>query len=108
MENKSVFLDVFGDTPINRILDFLVIHEEFDYSMKDIAENSGVGYATLKLFWPNLEKSKVVILTRTIGKAKLYRLNAKSKAVQRFKEFYWETARMQAEELLAKEVIRGR
>ena len=95
MENKSIFLSVFGDTPINRVLDFLIVHEEFDYAMKDIAENSGVGYATLKLFWPSLEKANIVVLTRVIGKAKLYRLNAGNKAVQRFKEFYWETARMQ-------------
>ena len=108
MEDKSIFLDVFGDAPINRILDFLVIHEEFDYSMKDIAENAGVGYATLKLFWPKLEKSKIVVLTRTIGNAKLYKLNIKNKAAQRFKDFYWETARTQTEELLAKETARGR
>ncbi len=108
MENRSIFLEVFGDTPINRVLDFLIVHEEFDYSMKDIAENSGVGYATLKLFWPNLEKTKVVELTREIGKAKLYRLNSINKAVQRFKEFYWETIRLQTEELLAKQVVRRR
>ena len=108
MEDKSIFLDVFGDAPINRILDFLVIHEEFDYSMTDIADNAGVGYATLKLFWPKLEKSKIVVLTRTIGNAKLYKLNIKNKAVQRFKDFYWETARTQTEELLAKETVRGR
>jgi len=104
MEDKSIFLQVFGDTPINRVMDFLIVHEEFDYSMKDIAENSGVGYATLKLFWPNLEKTKIVTLTREIGNAKLYRLNLDSSTVQRFKEFYWETIKMQTRELLLKAV----
>lgn len=105
MEDKSIFLGVFGDTPINRVLDFLIVHEEFDYSMKDIAENSGVGYATLKLFWENLEKNKIVILMRTVGKAKMYRLNSGNKTVQRFKDFYWETVRMHTEELFAKQAI---
>ena len=96
MEDRSVFLEVFGDTPINRVLDFLIVHEEFDYSMKDIAANSGVGYATLKLFWTNLEKNKIVSLTRQVGKAKMYRLNSRNKAVQRFKDFYWETIKIKA------------
>ncbi len=108
MESKSIFLQVFGDAPINRVLDFLVVHEEFDYSMKDIAENSGVGYATLKMFWPNLERKGIVALTRTIGKAKLYKLNAANRAVQKFKEFYWEAVRLHTEELVAKQTIRMR
>ncbi len=108
VEDRSIFLGVFGDTPINRVLDFFIVHEEFDYSMKSIAENSGVGYATLKLFWENLEKNKIVILTRTVGKAKMYKLNPNNKAIQRFKDFYWETVRMHTEELVAKGTVRKR
>ena len=54
-EDKSVFLEIFGDSPILRVLDFLVVNEEFDYSMTDIAKLSGVGYSTLKLFWQKFE-----------------------------------------------------
>src|SRR3989344_8657642 len=74
MENESLFLKSFGDTPINRVLDFLIVHEEFDYAMKDIARLSGVGYATLKLFWGALERAGLVAMTRVVGKAKMYRL----------------------------------
>ena len=45
---KSVFLQEEGDTPKNRIWSFLIIHSEYDYSMKDIARYSKVGYTTLK------------------------------------------------------------
>tara|TARA_Y100000031_G_C8158113_1_gene355559 strand:+ start:599 stop:802 length:204 start_codon:yes stop_codon:yes gene_type:complete len=45
----SAFLEVFGTSPILRVLDFLVINEDFDHSMTDIALHSGIGYATKTL-----------------------------------------------------------
>ncbi len=45
--HDSSFFDVMGDSPRNRILDFLV-SDAFDYTLKEIAKNSRVGYATKK------------------------------------------------------------
>ncbi|MFH1424319.1 MAG: hypothetical protein ABIG20_01420 [archaeon] len=87
--SKTVFLRVFGDTPILRVLDFLVVNEDFDYSMTDLAELSCTGYATLKLFWPQLEANKIIKQTRIVGKAKMYKLNYSNPAVLKFREFYW-------------------
>ncbi len=98
MDEKTIFLRVFGDTPILRVLDFLVVNDDFDYSMTDIAELSGVGYATLKLFWPELEAHGIVVKTRDVGKAKLYRLNYVNPMVIKFREFYWETVKQEAKE----------
>ncbi len=92
MKSKSVFLQTFGDTPINRVLDFLVVYEDFDYPMIEIAKKAGVGYATLKLFWEDLTKRKIVVQTRAIGKAKLYKLNTNNPIVQQFKKMYWMAA----------------
>jgi hypothetical protein len=89
----TVFLNTFGDTPVLRILDFLVVNEDFDYSMTDIAKLSGVGYATLKLFWKNLEKQKIILLTRFVGKARMYKLNYSNSVVVKFRDFYWETTK---------------
>lgn len=85
----SVFLEVVGDSPVFRVLDFLTVNDDFDYSMTDIAKLSGVGYSTLKLFWPRLENENIVEETRTVGKAKMYRLNETNLSVKKFKEFYW-------------------
>lgn len=92
---KTVFLKVFGNSPVLRALDFLVVHEDFDYSMTDIADLSGVGYATLKLFWGTLEQNGVVANTRSVGRAKMYRLNFANPVVRKFREFYWETTKRQ-------------
>jgi len=59
--------------------------------MTDIANLSGVGYSTLKLFWNKLEESNIVTQTRVMGKAKMYRLNFANPVVKKFRDFYWET-----------------
>ena len=86
---KSVFLQEEGNTPKNRIWGFLIIHSEYDYSMKDIARYSKVGYTTLKELWKELKEKKVVVQTRVVGKAKMYKLNLKNPVVTKFIDYYW-------------------
>jgi len=106
METKTAFINVFGDTPILRAMDFLIVNEDFDYSMTDIAHLSGIGYSTLKLFWQNLENKEIVINTRTVGKAKMYRLNLDNPVVKKFRDFYWETTKQAVhKEVHEKELI---
>lgn len=100
--DKSVFLEVFGDYPLNRVLDFLVVYEDFDYPMNEIASKSGVGYATLKLFWKQLVRSGMVKLTRRIGNARLYRIDTTSPIVKEFKELYWTVTEKVTKEMLNK------
>lgn len=103
-ENKTVFLEIFGDTPILRTLDFLIVNEEFDYSMTDIAKLSEVGYATLKLFWNKLEKEGVVVNTRIVGRAKMYTLNLSNPVMKKFRDFYWETTKQQVHRNLKEDI----
>jgi len=98
METKTIFLQTFGTSPLMRVLDFLVVNEEFDYSMTAIAELSGVGYSTLKLFWNKLEKGGIVVQTRTVGKAKMYRLNLSNPSMKLFREFYWKITKQKVHE----------
>ena len=98
--NNSLFLKAFGGYPVNRVLDFLVIHEEFDYSMTEIAHESGVGYSTLKLFWPRLEKEKIVKKTRIVGNAKMYQLNFDNPIAISFRNFYWAVTKAETSKLL--------
>lgn len=88
-DEKSVFLKVMGDYPINRVLDFLTVFDEFDYSLTEIAKNAKISYSTLQLFWANLEKNGIVKLSRVVGKAKLYKLNRPNPAVKEFLDMYW-------------------
>ena len=105
MKETSVFLQTFGNTPVLRVMDFLAVNDDFDYSMTDIADLSGVGYATLKLFWNKLEKQQIVVKTREVGKAKLYKLNTENTAVKKFREFYWECTKQKVHSELKQEAV---
>lgn len=99
-ESKSSFLEAMGDAPINRVVDFLITYDEFDYSLTDIAENAGVGYSTLMLFWPKLEEKKIVQFTRKVGKAKMYQLNKSNPAVKILVQFWLQIAKEEVHRLL--------
>ncbi len=89
MKEKSVFLEREGYTPKNKVLDFLIIAQDFDYSLKDIAKYSKISYPCMKQLKNKLIRNKWIILTRKVGKAQMYKLNIKNKKVQKFVDFFW-------------------
>ncbi|HLF53975.1 MAG TPA: helix-turn-helix domain-containing protein [Candidatus Nanoarchaeia archaeon] len=89
LDNDSVFVEVFGSNPIIKVLDFLITFADYDYSLTEIAKNSGVSYSTLQILWPKLEKNNIVIMTRRIGKSDLYKLNTKNPAVKDLIKLDW-------------------
>jgi DNA-binding transcriptional ArsR family regulator len=83
MEPKSAFAEVFGDAPMIRLLDFLLDEGRyFDYSLTDVAKHSGVSWSTLHEIWPKLVKLGIVVQTRQIARAKLFKLNAENPLVK--------------------------
>ncbi|MAG15700.1 hypothetical protein CMO88_01420 [Candidatus Woesearchaeota archaeon] len=103
MLQKSLFLKAYGDSPILRVLDFLVTFQDYDYSMKDIAKNAKIGYTTLKLFWKNLVDRKMIKQTRVVGKAKMYKLNTDNPEIKEFIKLYWLVIDRETDRLLKKE-----
>ena len=91
LKNKmtSLFLKVEGATPIKKVWDFLIVHQEYDYSMKEISNFAGVSYSQIKMIWPDLVKRKIVVITRKIGKSKMYKLNLKNPVVKEFIDYFW-------------------
>jgi DNA-binding transcriptional ArsR family regulator len=84
--DPSLFVEFFGDYPFIRVLDFLLEYDVFDYSKKDIARNANVSWNTMETFWSQLEEMKIVISTRKVGKATLYKLNKENPVVQQLLE----------------------
>ena len=83
MKYKSSFRLVFGDSPAVKVIDFFLDNREFDYSLTDIAKNAGIGWSTLHLFWKNLVIMEIVVKTRRIGRAELYKLNLNNPLVKK-------------------------
>src|SRR3989338_8066104 len=87
MTNKINLLKILGDYPLIRVLNYLLIYRDLDYSLTDIADGSEVAWSTLNLLWPKLEKMQLVVHTRDVGKAKMFKLNAKSNLVKELIKF---------------------
>ncbi len=86
MHKKSLFIELLGDSPTIRVLDFLLTERELDFSISDMARNAGIGRATLYRIWEQLIENKIIIPTRTIGKSKLYKLNLKNPKIKKLIE----------------------
>ncbi len=88
MEEKSLFIEFMGDSPMIRVLNYLLTEREFDLSITDIAENAGIGRATLYRIWDNLIGNKIIIHTREVGKARLFKLNLENQKIKKLIEIY--------------------
>ena len=75
-----------GDSPTIRVLDYLLTERDLDFSITDMAKNAGIGRSTLYRLWDDLIKNKIIIPTRIIGKAKLYKLNKNNVKIKKLIE----------------------
>src|SRR3989339_1696124 len=88
MLSETKFTKVLGDSPKIKVLEFLIEGRELDYSLSDIAEGSGIGRTTLFRIWDDFKNLKLVKPTRTIGNAKLFRLNLENPFVKKLIELF--------------------
>lgn len=97
---ETLFRHALGDTPKIRVLEFLIEGRELDYSISDIAEGAEIGRTTLFRIFEDLLKTGIIIPTREIGNAKLFRLNMKSNFVKKLVEVFDEII-MQKKKIIA-------
>ncbi|MFH1072035.1 MAG: helix-turn-helix domain-containing protein [Nanoarchaeota archaeon] len=87
-KEKSSFQEFMGDSPMMKILDYLLTERELDFSITDMANNSGIGRATLYRMWNSLIQNQIIVPTRIIGKAKLFKLNMRNEKINKLIEIY--------------------
>ncbi len=83
INNKSVFLELLGENNILKLIDFFIIHEEFDYTIKELKEIIKIDIKTLKEELKKLEEKDIIKI-----KNEKYSLK-KSKTTKIIKEFYY-------------------
>ena len=88
-ENKSAFLEYFGDTPQLRFLNFLIGNHFFDFNMTDMAREANISYNSLKGFFGEFLEKGVIVKTRRVGKSDMYKLNMDNATAQNFLRFAW-------------------
>ena len=88
-ENKSLFLQYFGDTPQLRVMDFLIDNHFFDFPMTEIAKGSNVSYNSIKLFFDNWVENGLIIKTRKVGKSDYFKLNLENSFIKNLIKLDW-------------------
>lgn len=83
MKERSLLLQLTGEMPLFKIIDFLVDNKGMDFTKKDIIEGADISRASLFNYWSELEKYGMVKVTRRFGKTKLYTLNSKSLLIKK-------------------------
>jgi len=94
---KSLLLKVLGRTPEIRLIDFFLDNPIFDFSKREIMEALGMTKRTLYRTLPKLEGAGFIVVSRKIGRAKLYKINMKNPAVKRLKELERTLSLLEAE-----------
>jgi len=81
MHEESIFLEYVGDSPRMRVLQHLIEGREFDYTLTDML-HAGVSWGTLNQLIPHLVELEIIVKTRKIGRATLYKINEKNIAAK--------------------------
>jgi len=104
MNEPSIFLDVVGDSPVMRVLQYLIEGRELDYTLTDLT-NAGVSWGTLHTIFPKLIKYGIVTETRKIGRARLFKINKTNAVANKLIELYDTLIIKNTEKYLTKKVL---
>jgi len=96
---------IFGGVTA-KILDFLIVHNEWDYSKQDIATYSGVSQRHAVIALEKLEKIELVKHTRNIGAAHMYQYNTENKLATDLSKFARNVACQEFEKFAATETAK--
>ncbi|MBI4919452.1 hypothetical protein HY837_05955 [archaeon] len=87
MTNKSIFLDQVGYSPRMKVIQFFIGGRNFDYTLTDLL-NAELSWRTLNLLVPKLLEQGIIIKTRKIGRATLYKINKDNLVVKHLMELH--------------------
>jgi|SRR3989344_3649496 len=85
--NESNLVKFFGGNPFIKIVDALIDNIHEDFTKKEIQEIAGLSKGAFFAHWPKIEELKLVKITKTIGRTKLYTLNTTNALVKDILKF---------------------
>jgi len=78
----SLLVRLFGRSPKARILDIFLANPFFDFSGEGLARELGMSKQTLYRNIRELEELGVIVVSRKVGRAVMYRLNRENPVVK--------------------------
>ncbi len=85
---------------ISRVIDFLIINQQFNFTTAEISKSSEIPLRTVQRIIPQLVQNKIVIENKYKGKIKNYELNRNSKLVEILRLYSIETVNAFIEEAI--------
>jgi len=87
MEEDSLLIRALGNSPKLRILDYLLDYKLNDFTKKEIVEALGMSKLTFYKYFKDLEELGLVMASRKIGRATLYKVNLNNPMVKMLIEY---------------------
>jgi len=100
---KPLLIRAQGNSPKPRILDYLLDYKLNDFTKKEIVEALGMSKLTFYKYFKELEELGLVIPSRNIGRATLYKINLENPIVKMIIEYETKLSLQLAEEEAKKE-----
>lgn len=106
--DENIELTVIKNRPLERIfrnniarvIDFLIINQQFSFTTVEISKSSEIPLRTVQRIIPQLVQNKIVIENKYKGKIKNYELNRNSKLVEILRLYSIETVNAFIEEAI--------
>ena len=85
--NKNRPLEsIFQNSPA-RVLDFLILNQNFDYSSAEISRITGIPLRTVQRVLPHLVQKELVKETSKVGNTRMYIINSKSELSELLRQY---------------------
>lgn len=78
----GAFCEVFGVTPRNRVIEFFLEMRELDFTIGDVARETGLNRATTYNTMEDLIQEGYITPTRKVSGGQLYKLNIERREVK--------------------------
>ncbi|MCK5107184.1 MAG: winged helix-turn-helix transcriptional regulator [Nanoarchaeota archaeon] len=93
---KPLFENIFGEGSVIKVLDFLVMGKNFDFTLSHISNGTGLSRTAVRNSINDLIERGIVMVSREVGKSKYYAINKIDKKFNILERLY---------KLIEKEVI---
>ena len=85
---KSAFTEVLGDTPRNRVWQFLISSRGMDYTKTQVADCTETSRLAVFKVWKDFIRFNIIKKTRTMGKGDYFILDLDNPIVQHMIKIY--------------------
>jgi ACT domain-containing protein len=86
-EYQSILLKTLGESPKLRIVDFFMDNPLSDFTKKEVIGTLGMSKQTFYKYFDDLESYDIVLASRRIGRATLYKINQKHPLVTMLSQY---------------------